>query len=70
MTLLIRLPLPPLLQAVARIFRIGQTQRCFVYRMLYENTTEHHIYHRTLGKESLFSTVTPPPPPLLAAAPA
>lgn len=41
-------------QAIARIFRWGQTRRSFVYRLLYNHTMEYRLYRRNLDKEGLF----------------
>jgi transcriptional regulator ATRX len=41
-------------QAIARIFRFGQTRPSFVYRMLYNATFEFRLYRRNLDKEGLF----------------
>ena len=40
-------------QAAARIWRDGQTKRCFIYRMLTTGTLEERIYQRQLSKEGL-----------------
>ena len=41
-------------QAIARIFRMGQTRPSFVYRLLYNYTMEFRRYRRNLDKEGLF----------------
>ena len=44
-------------QAIARIYRYGQTNQTYIYWMLYANTMEHKCYNRGLLKEGLFSRV-------------
>lgn len=45
------------LQAIARIYRYGQTHATFVYRLLYKGTAEHRVYRRNVDKEGLFMRV-------------
>ncbi len=45
------------LQAIARIYRYGQTHATFVYRLLYKGTAEHRVYRRNVDKEGLFMKV-------------
>lgn len=40
-------------QAAARVWRDGQTKRCFVYRFLTTGTIEEKVYQRQLSKEGL-----------------
>ena len=40
-------------QAAARVWRDGQTKRCFIYRFLTTGTIEEKIYQRQLSKEGL-----------------
>lgn len=44
-------------QAIARIYRFGQTRPSYVYRLLYGATLEELIYDRNLDKEELFAKV-------------
>ncbi|PNH06473.1 Transcriptional regulator ATRX [Tetrabaena socialis] len=44
-------------QAIARIYRFGQTHPTFVYRLLYAATLEERVYDQTVDKEELFSKV-------------
>lgn len=46
-----------MLQAIARIYRYGQTHATFVYRLLYKGTAEHRVYRRNVDKEGLFMRV-------------
>ena len=46
-----------MLQAIARIYRYGQTRPTFVYRLLYKGTAEHRMYRRNVDKEGLFMRV-------------
>ena len=39
------------LQAIARIYRIGQTRPAFVYRLVLKGTYEDAIYRLSLDKE-------------------
>lgn len=45
------------MQAIARIYRYGQTQPTFVYRLIYQGTAEHRVYRRNVDKEGLFKRV-------------
>lgn len=45
------------MQAIARIYRYGQTRPTFVYRLLYKGTAEHRVYRRNVDKEGLFMKV-------------
>ena len=47
----------PAPQAIARIYRYGQTKATFVYRLLYKGTAEHRVYRRNVDKEGLFLKV-------------
>ena len=40
-------------QAAARVWRDGQTKRCYTYRFLAAGTIEEKIYQRQLSKEGL-----------------
>jgi DNA repair and recombination protein RAD54B len=44
-------------QAMARIWRPGQTRPCFIYRFIAAGTIEEYIYQRQLEKEELSETV-------------
>jgi SNF2 family DNA or RNA helicase len=44
-------------QAVARIWRYGQEQPCFIYRLMYKGTLEENVYEQSLKKEELFARV-------------
>lgn len=44
-------------QAAARVWRDGQTKRCFIYRFLTSGTIEEKIYQRQLSKEGLQSVI-------------
>lgn len=46
-----------MLQAIARIYRYGQTHATYVYRLLYKGTAEHRVYRRNVDKEGLFMRV-------------
>ena len=46
-----------MVQAIARIYRYGQTHATFVYRLLYKGTAEHRVYRRNVDKEGLFIRV-------------
>lgn len=39
------------LQAIARIYRIGQNRSTFVYRLMYKNTMEEAVYRLSVDKE-------------------
>ena len=45
------------LQAVARIFRYGQTRETYIYRLVWDQTMEYRTYRRNLDKEGLFRRV-------------
>lgn len=40
-------------QAVRRIYRFGQKEPCFVYRLIMNKTTDEHVSGVSLGKETL-----------------
>ncbi|EFJ40596.1 hypothetical protein VOLCADRAFT_48099, partial [Volvox carteri f. nagariensis] len=44
-------------QAIARIYRFGQTRPTFVYRLLYAATLEELVYDLNVDKEELFNKV-------------
>lgn len=46
-----------MVQAIARIYRYGQTHATYVYRLLYKGTAEHRVYRRNVDKEGLFMRV-------------
>lgn len=52
--------MPTVRQAIARIYRFGQTRPSYVYRLLYGATLEELIYDRNLDKEELFAKVWNP----------
>jgi hypothetical protein len=56
-------------QAVARIWRYGQTRPCYVYRMLYKGTLEDRLYAQSNRKEELFCRVSAPLPAVGVSAP-
>ena len=45
------------LQAIARVYRMGQQQPTFIYRLLYAGTMEERNYKTNLVKEELFQRV-------------
>ncbi|KAK9810003.1 hypothetical protein WJX72_003200 [[Myrmecia] bisecta] len=44
-------------QAIARIYRYGQTQPTYVYRLLYKSAIDQRVYRRNVDKEGLFKRV-------------
>lgn len=50
------LPKSPVLhpQAIARIYRLGQSRATFVYRLMYAATVDEELYSRCIQKEELF----------------
>ncbi len=40
-------------QAVSRIYRLGQTRECFIYRFISQGCMEEKIYQRTVTKQAL-----------------
>ena len=48
-------PIHPPWQAIARIYRIGQTNATYVYRLMYKNTMEEVVYRVSVDKEVSWS---------------
>lgn len=50
-------PFPVVVQAIARIYRFGQTRASFVYRLMLAGTVDEVVYGCNVDKEELFSKV-------------
>jgi transcriptional regulator ATRX len=44
-------------QAIARIFRYGQTRQTYIYSLVYQGTMEEACYRRNVDKEGLSKKV-------------
>lgn len=45
------------MQAIARIFRYGQTRRTYIYSLVYQGSMEEACYRRNVDKEGLSKKV-------------
>lgn len=45
------------MQAIARIFRYGQTRQTYIYSLVYQGTMEEACYRRNVDKEGLSKKV-------------
>ena len=48
---------PHPVQAIGRIYRMGQQHPTFVYRLLYSGTAEHVMHNQSVDKQGLFMRV-------------
>ena len=45
------------MQAIGRIYRMGQQHPTFVYRLLYSGTAEHVMHNQSVDKQGMFMRV-------------